>query len=861
MKKMVKKTIFIFALFLFLVPFLPLAKADFSIQSQLETNTVCPSSTIIINEIISSTSDASFSVSVSGSAGSFTTAVPSGFFLNSGQKQSVFLYITPSSKINPGSYNLDVQVTSQGNTKTVSHAIMVENCHKTSIKIEPSSLKSCTCEEKSFKITITNEGRYLENYNLNAEGPLAGYLTLSSRSFSLNSNQSIETTAYLKSPCNVFGNYDLTFKAISESKYGQAEAISKIELVPCYDYTISSEKNFYSLCENEKISIPVSIKNTGTVENIYSIKTSGLTWLVADQKSLKIAPDTEKTFNLIVQPPLKTQGNFSSSITFLSDKGSISKELNLDLNVDSCYGAQVSIEKSEDEICNGLANSYKILIKNTGKFKNKYNIVLEAPTWVRLDKTQVELNASQETAFYLNASPPSDTKATAYSVIVKIQDTINKIETSSSLSLKTISQEECYKPVVSSETEKLTAPQDMPATFLFTIENKGLKTADYVIELSGTASSFSRINPSTITLEPNKAQTLYLYLFPSIDAQITDYTLTLTARLKDSAIASKKTIVVNVVKSSDIIKPANITNQSNQTKSNESKIDLNKKSFWQGFWQSITGFFVKIFSPPKKAPAGEQSNDTNSPPFLKKNISDIELESGGKFIINLSEYFEDKDNDKMYYIAVKPQNLTLVIKGDIMTITAPRVFEGTREMTFFATDSKKMVASNLVKIIVAKSKEEGYESEVNKTENETQENNNPAYNLTNTTNNTRLTSNLENQTNLTGNVNETRQNISSNISSQNQSNNTSNATSNTVEIKPKKNRTNESIINLTGKITEEQSAQPIASKSTISTFYEQYKSYIILAILAAIVVVLIMSGLGKKILQFFEEEEPEKKKK
>jgi len=61
---MLKKFSLMFVLLLFLA--LPLVAADFSIESQLETNTVCPSNTIIINEIISSTTDASYSVSVSG---------------------------------------------------------------------------------------------------------------------------------------------------------------------------------------------------------------------------------------------------------------------------------------------------------------------------------------------------------------------------------------------------------------------------------------------------------------------------------------------------------------------------------------------------------------------------------------------------------------------------------------------------------------------------------------------------------------------------------------------------------------------------------------------------------------------------
>lgn len=896
---MVKKTILMLALFLLLViPLSSLVKADFTIESQLETNTVCPSNTIIINEIITSTSDSSYSVSVSGSAAQFTTAVPSGFFLSAGQNQSVFLYITPSSRINPGSYNLDVQITSQGNTKTVSHSVIVENCHRTTISVEPITQKSCSCEEKSIKLTIFNSGNYLENYHLSAEGPLASYVTLSSSSFSLASNQSINVIAYVKTPCNVFGDYGINFMVNADSKYAQTEAVSQMQLIPCYDYTLASEKNFYDLCENQKISIPINITNIGTVENTYDIKTTGPDWVVSDQKSLKISPNQEKTFNLITQPPLKTQGNFSSTLDVLSEKGAIDKKISLDFKVDSCYGSSVSLENTKDQICNSFENTYNVSVKNTGKFKNTFNIILEAPAWVKIDKTQVTLDAGEQTGLILEAAPPADTKPSTYSIIVQMQDPLNNITNQDILSLTTISQEDCYKPSVSSEKDEISVPQDTPATLLFTIENKGLITADYVIELSGTADSFSKINPSAITLEPNKAQTLYLYLFPSVDTPVGNYTLTLTSRLKDSTISSEKTIQVNVLKASEqsII---NITNKTNQTNINQTQ-GKPKESFWQ----KLTGFFISIFTPKKTT-----ESPTNHPPQLIKNIPNIEINSGEQFKINLSQYFKDKDvNDTLEYIAVKPEDLNLLIKGSVMTIIAPQGFEGSRDIIFYATDGKKMVPSNLVKIIVTRP------VVITNTANQTNQAQ-PIINTTNETNQTNQseqincnvyywfdnnnknctykefcgtymyqglqtfetsndckkavsdllakqaqlaanTTNVTNQTLLTNVTNQTNTNTTTNKT--NQSNQTNNPI--TTEIKPLKNTTNQTnLVNITGQTTEKTNTGNTSNKSVISTFLTQYRSYLILAVLAAIVIIIIMSGLGKKILEFFEEEEPKKK--
>lgn len=286
---MVKKSYLTFVLLsLFVLSVLPtLVRADFSIQSQLETNTVCPSSTIIINEIVSTTQDASFSSSISGSAAQFTTMVPQGFFLSQGQTQTIFLYITPSSKTVPGAYDLALKVTSQGTTKTINHQIVVENCHKTTLLVTPVSQTSCTCEQKQITVNIQNQGKYLENYNLAIEGPLAQYITLSENTFSMPPGSSRDAIAYVKTPCNVVGNYDIGFKATADSKYAQAETSSSLGLTACYDYSLDFEKTFYDLCETQKQVIPITIKNLGTTENTYDIKLGSPSWMAVDQKALK----------------------------------------------------------------------------------------------------------------------------------------------------------------------------------------------------------------------------------------------------------------------------------------------------------------------------------------------------------------------------------------------------------------------------------------------------------------------------------------------------------------------------------------------------------------------------------------------
>jgi hypothetical protein len=625
--------------------------------------------------------------------------------------------------------------------------------------------------------------------------------------------------AYVDAPCNTLGNYDITFKLNGGSQYAQAETISNLEIVPCYDYTIYSDKNLYTMCENEKLIVPVKVQNTGTSPNTYSIKISAPTWIQSDQKTISLAAGEEKNFNLIIQPSFSTKGNFSAELELQSDKGKITKKLDFNLNVNSCYGLSVNIERDSDQICNGLSSSYNASIKNLGNFPANFDIKLEAPAWAKVDKSIVSLNASQEANLLITINPLADTKSADYAIILNVTDPVSKNEAQDSLTIKTLTEQDCYKPLISSNGESVDVYQDGTATFAFSIDNKGIKDAEYVVEISGNAAQFARVTPTTLQIAAGKAQTLYLYLAPSVDLPAGVYSVNIAARLKDTSISSSKTIFVNVVATKA---ESEALPETNATK--------------QGFFQMLTGFFIKLFGLDKKEtptpqcsinnlscqlevlPLSNETNESNQsiqevsenatinitganvtnastnvpeenetvsentsttspitgsainetneiiagnnlPPKLVKDIPNLEISSGDSVTVDLSEYFQDPENDALEYIAVKPLNLGILIEENKITIKAPSDFEGVRDVIFYATDGKNMVQSNQVNITVTK------------------------------------------KTGSSG------------------------------------------------------SSTPSAKPVSFAQFFAQYKNYVTGAIIILVIIILIVSGLGKKLLDFLEEDE------
>lgn len=557
MKRLVN-FILIAAIFAALMPF----ASAFSISGNVSTNVVCPSSTIVLQQIVLSDKAGPFTITSSGSAKDFSTTVPSGFFLGAGDQQTIYTYITPSSRIMPGKYYIITTVESNGESKETEKEIVVENCRNSVITAEASA-KICSCEEKTIMLNIENKGRYLENYKLSVEGPAAKWVTLSANSIALSPNSNIAVEAYIKTPCDVKGDYEMTF-VLEASQYSKSTAKSKIEITSCYDYVLSAEKTLYKSCEGDSLSIPINIKNLGTAQNTYKINLNAPSWIKQDQKDLSIGQNGEKAVNLLSNPPFGTTGNFTISMDVLSDFGKVMKKISIEQDVEKCYDVSVSIESEKDRMCNALSSSYSVAVKNTGRFTNTYDLSVIGPEWATLSNKSVTLAAGSQVDVNLALKPSFEVKPGAYSIIVKAIDGTSKTEANDTIKIETISTSDCYKPAISSQKDTISISRDTTATLPLIVENKGTNDAKYTIEIGGTASGFCQINPGAITVKHGEAQTIYLYVAPSIEAKPANYTLSVTARLADSTILASKNIII-LVDEKEIPAPAPVPAVSNIT--------------------------------------------------------------------------------------------------------------------------------------------------------------------------------------------------------------------------------------------------------------------------------------------------------
>jgi len=106
---------------------------------------------------------------------------------------------------------------------------------------------------------------------------------------------------------------------------------------------------------------------------------------------------------------------------------------------------------------------------------------------------------------------------------------------------------------LSLEEKSLNIYYDASATIPIIVENKGADVATYSLSVSGTASNFVYLNPSTIDVEQGKSEIVYLYVAPSNKVSNGDYEASIAVRLDDSTILASDDIKITVTDSPEDI--------------------------------------------------------------------------------------------------------------------------------------------------------------------------------------------------------------------------------------------------------------------------------------------------------------------
>ena len=627
-----KRVLIMILVVLAVVPFV--FAQDFNLIIGQEPGRLCPGSTGLFTHVVENldSSVTDYTVSTSGRASVFSTYVPQGFSLDPGERRTIFTYMTPRSTTSIGTYDLNLVVSSDGNSESVSHSLVVEDCFDYTLEALETLKHACPCDSEKFEFLLVNAGNYDETYDLTVQGVKAGSISLSDNVITVPAGGEKRIYAYIVASCDdKAGNYDFTITVDPRIGGSVKSVTSTLVIDPCYDFSIRTQKDLVTMCEHTIETNSIEITNDGSTANRYNLELDGPVWTKLERNTLDIPAGSTGTVSLAFSPDYGVEGNFMITFKAVTEKGQIAAVNEFDVNVRDCYSVFVNIERDFEKICNSLDNSYGVEIENIGEFGKDFIIEVFGPEWVELDDYSLNLGPGERSFVNLVISPTQDVVPSTYQIKVKVtaKDS-DKITAEDSMDITTVTREECYQASIVPNKKDVLVYYDATATVPIVIENKGTYTATYDLGVSGTSSNFVYLNPAVVEVEAGKAELVYLYVAPSGQVGDGSYTATVSARLGDSVILATDTISIEVTESKIVAEePIDITGAA--------PVEVEEGTSLFG---RIRGFFRRLFAPgaeeeePVEVPESvEEITEEVGEEVSEEELTEEEVEEGPEVVI------------------------------------------------------------------------------------------------------------------------------------------------------------------------------------------------------------------------------------
>jgi len=518
-----KRTIILITLLTLISP----VYAGFTISADSINPSICPTTTELITvEVVNHDNIyKSYSFGLSGEASSWTAMAPSGLMLAPNERGNVYLYITPSMYAQTGNHNLRFTTSSSGRTENLNFNVELPECNGLSLSSLNEERAVCSGTTGDFMLTLNNDGRWTETYDLVLSGEAAHWGRIDKTSMTLNSGDSGAFNVYITPENGEYGEYSVTLTANSRTTDSVVSKKLTLMSEDCYDFDLSASENFASFCDNSEVRIPLNIENFGVEQNSFELILDGNSWSSLNTDQLTIPARSSKTFDLILSPETGKLGNYQFDITAKSINSNKKDSTKITTNVLSCRKSTMSLSKDSIELCPGDSELIDVLLLNSGRFEETYAMSTTGSSWSTIDKSLINLDSEDSETVKLKLTTDYSTTPGKYktSVIANVQSIDGK-ELRSDLEIKVNNPSSCYS--VSADTDSSVEVGIGTGTLMpITLKNTGSREDTYQLTLTGDATQYAQINPGSISIAGNSEDTSYLFLSLPRDAELGLYDL------------------------------------------------------------------------------------------------------------------------------------------------------------------------------------------------------------------------------------------------------------------------------------------------------------------------------------------------
>lgn len=292
---------------------------------------------------------------------------------------------------------------------SATHFVTVSDDFGNSVATQSNPLSICPkpLTPQDFVVKVKNSGTIVDTYTVDVNLPVNWELGEIKSGFSLEPGQTADINPFLISyiPSNTLpGNYEID--VVIKSARGDIETKTVyVEILACHAVSLSVTDDTRIVCEEDVIkeTYQLVFKNTGKYDEVLDLSTTE-GWAGLSTETLRIKAGETKNVDLVLIPTEGLSGIQNVGVKATSQTSYVDVSETVFLDIQSCFGATVTIDPSSKNICQGESTTYQLILRNTGKDDT---FTLSAPSWIDLTTASVFLTEGEEARVDLTVTPTS----------------------------------------------------------------------------------------------------------------------------------------------------------------------------------------------------------------------------------------------------------------------------------------------------------------------------------------------------------------------------------------------------------------------------------------------------------------------
>ncbi len=340
------------------------------------------------------------------------------------------------------------------------------------------------CATAADEITITNLAPIASFYEVTLSGSAAEYVQTLPPRLSLKAGESKTLLNIITAPCGTKGTKTLVTH-IETTTGVEKEIKQEITFKKRNNLKAELELTEIETCPAEPGVFKLNITNSGSFKEQYEISVNKhAEWVTTNSnETIKIEEGLSQEVEVYFETPYDQYGEYEFKMYVEAIKNKLEIEIPVKVNVTKCYDFELVTEQPRYEVCDNEWTSTPIILKNTAKINNSYELDFEGPKWSGLEVERVSnVAGEEETTISLITTPPEHFEGGDYFATITAKTTLGDIERNITVPLYV---NECYELGLKSNKED-TVCQGETVLYPVIVENMGVYDQTVHVLAEGT---------------------------------------------------------------------------------------------------------------------------------------------------------------------------------------------------------------------------------------------------------------------------------------------------------------------------------------------------------------------------------------